>query len=334
MAGEGEEANNLPSSSPWFRISIVSFYGRYLRRCLSAAGLSQHTLQIDDDTTIHFWGPDPPFYDLDRDSDSDPDSANHKGKPPLILIHGFGPDALWQWRQQASYFARDFALYIPNLVFFGNSRTKSSAPWSEIFQAEAIVKLAEKLGMNKYSVVGTSYGGFVAYRMASMWPERVDKVVIASSGVNMTKKDNEELVKRADVKKIEEVLLPASPHQLRNLLSLATFNFTGMSYLPDFFFNDLVHKLYAENRKEKMELLKGLALGRQDTVHLSPLHQEVLIVWGEHDKIFLLEKANQLKELLGEKTRLQIIENAAHVPQIERPGRFNKIVKNFLQGST
>ncbi|CAK9158882.1 unnamed protein product, partial [Ilex paraguariensis] len=54
-------------------------------------------------------------------------------------------------------------------------------------------------------------------------------------------------------------------------------------------------KLYTENRREKLELLKGLTLGRDDTVNLSPLKQEVLIVWGDNDQIFLLEKATELK---------------------------------------
>lgn len=36
--------------------------------------------------------------------------------------------------------------------------------------------------------------------------------------------------------------------------------------------------------------------------------------------------------LLGEKARLEVIKNTAHVPQIECPGQFNNIVKNFLCG--
>ena len=34
-----------------------------------------------------------------------------------------------------------------------------------------------------------------------------------------------------------------------------------------------MQKLYSENRKEKMELLKGLTLGRDDTANISPLQQ-------------------------------------------------------------
>ena len=90
----------------------------------------------------------------------------------------------------------------------------------------------------------------------------------------------------------------------------------------------ILQTLYNENREEKLELLKGLTIGQNDIVNLSPLKQvqylpapthlfsatfynstakikmdticvvmqEVLIIWGDNDRIFLLEKAQELKE--------------------------------------
>ncbi|XP_073129560.1 uncharacterized protein [Henckelia pumila] len=295
-------------------LSIVSLYGAFLRRSLASAGLSSQSLEIDSGTTIFFWGP----------------SAACGTKPPLILIHGFGPHGIWQWRPQITFFAREFDVYVPDLLFFGHSYSDSSDR-SEVFQAACIAKLLQKLGIRRYSVVGTSYGGFVAYRMSEMWPERVEKVVIASSGVNLRPRDNVELMKRAGIENIEDLMLPCAAGQLRTLLGLCVFR---RLYLPDFFLNDILDKLYSENRKEKLELLRGLRLGRDDNTvnNISPLSQDVLIVWGEHDKIFLLEKAIELSKLVGEKTRLQVIKNASHVPQLENPACFNNIVKNFLCG--
>ncbi|KAK4388679.1 hypothetical protein Sango_2204900 [Sesamum angolense] len=199
--------------------SIISLYGRFLRRSITAAGLSSQTVEIDGDTTIHFWVP--------------PAATS---KPQLVLIHGFGPQSIWQWRQQISFFARDFDVYVPDLVFFGDSFTKSPER-SEVFQATCVAKLLEKLGIRCYSVVGTSYGGFVAYRMAAMWPERVEKVVIASSAVNMRPGDNDALLKKANVENIEDLMMPVSAGQLRKLLGLVAFR---RPYLPDFVLNDLI----------------------------------------------------------------------------------------------
>ncbi|XP_052209008.1 uncharacterized protein LOC127812612 isoform X2 [Diospyros lotus] len=277
----------MASSSSCF--SLVSLYSSYISRCLSVAGLSSQTIDIDDQTTIQFWGPKSP-----SNSNSNSDSNSALAKPALVLIHGFGPEALWQWRLQASFFARrNFAVYIPNLVFFGGSTTRSPDR-SEVFQAISVGKLLERLGIERYSVAGTSYGGFVAYHMARMWPERVERVVIASSGVNMKRRDNEELVSRAKLQKVEDLMLPGTAAQLRTLVSLAIFRPPRL--MPDFFLNDILRKLYSENRKEKMELLHGLTIGRDNTVELSPLRPDVLIVWGEQDQIFPLEKATELKQ--------------------------------------
>ncbi|XP_057799909.1 uncharacterized protein LOC131015519 isoform X2 [Salvia miltiorrhiza] len=290
--------------------SLVSLAGGLLRRSIAAAGLSSQTADIDGDTTIHFWGP-----------------PAATAKPKLILVHGFGPASIWQWRRQVAFFAGEYDVYIPDLVFFGESFTRSPAR-SEVFQATCLARLMENLGVTRYSVVGTSYGGFVAYRMAEMWPERVEKVVIASSAVNLRRSDNARLMKQADVDKIEDLLLPVTAAQLR--LSLRFVVSRPPPYVPDFVLNDFIDKLYSENRREKLELLKELNIGKNDTVTLSPLSQEVLIVWGENDQIFLLEKAEELKKLLGEKAKLEVIEKGSHVPQLEHADQFNKIVKNFL----
>ncbi|KAG5566144.1 hypothetical protein RHGRI_001919 [Rhododendron griersonianum] len=301
------------------RFSVISFWGTYIRHTFTAAGLSSQAIHVDDETTIHFWGP------------KSPDPTNPK--PPLVLLHGFGPDTHWQWHPQVAFFAREFALYIPNLVFFGDSTTKS-AERSEMFQAVSVGKLMEKLGVKRYYVVGTSYGGYVAYHMAAMWPERVEKVVIASSAVNWKQRDNVEfLEKRAKAGSRDELLLPETAAQLRALL--ATMIHRGRhGYMPDFLLNDVILNMYSKNRKMKIELLEGLHVGKHDTINISPLRQDVFLVWGEHDQLFPLEKATELMELLGEKTKLEVIKNTGHAPQIEKPAQFNKIVYKLLVGSS
>ncbi|KAK1369374.1 2-hydroxy-6-oxononadienedioate/2-hydroxy-6- oxononatrienedioate hydrolase 1 [Heracleum sosnowskyi] len=297
-------------------LSFTSLYGRYLRRCLISAGLTSQLINIDNQTRIHVWGPKPN------------NSETILPKPAVLLIHGFGPQGMWQWRMQAVFLAKLFDVYMPDLVFFGESFT-SGPERSEIFQAECMGKMMDKLGVESYSVVGTSYGGFVAYHMATMMPEKVDKVVIASSGVNMRLRDNQDLVKRANMDRIEDVMLPKTAVQLRSLMVLAVFRRVR---LPDFFLNDFIETLYNQNRQEKLELLKGLTIGHNDVVRLSPLRQEALIIWGENDRIFLLEKAEELKDILGGNVKLEVIKNTAHVPQLEHPEEFNSILKNFLCG--
>ncbi|XP_039057763.1 uncharacterized protein LOC120201152 isoform X2 [Hibiscus syriacus] len=238
-------------------LSIVSLYGIYLRRSLTAAGLTSKSIDIDyGNTTVHLWSPKP---------DQTP------RKPALFLLHGFGPSAIWQWRRQVQFFASYFDVYVPDLVFFGGSTTKSKER-SEVFQAISMAKLMEKLGVKKYHVMGTSYGGFVAYHMAKLWPDTVEKVVIASSGVNMRKADNTALLERANVENIEEIMLPETATQIRTLSRLAVS--WRFNMIPNFFWNNIVNQLYSENRREKLELLKGVTLAAADEpFKLTPLQQ-------------------------------------------------------------
>ncbi|CAK8568483.1 unnamed protein product [Lathyrus sativus] len=297
-------------------VSFTGLYSGYLRRCFTGAGLFSQKIDVDTETTLHVWGP----------------TNQATQKPSLVLIHGFGPMAIWQWRQQVQFLAPHFNLYVPDLIFFGESTTRSKER-SEKFQAESVGKLLEKLGVKKCHVAGTSYGGIVAYNMAKMLgEEKIEKVVICSSGVNMTKNHNVKLLERAGVEKIEDLMLPSSPQNLRKLMKLAVAK--KIPYVPDFFLNDFLNKLYSENRKEKMELLGGLSLGKIDTSNISPLQQEVLIIWGEDDKIFPVKMAHELKGIISKNARIELMKEASHVPQTEKPEEFNNIILKFLHSSS
>ena len=86
--------------------------------------------------------------------------------------------------------------------------------------------------------MGVSYGGFVAYWMAEMWPERVEKVVIACSAVNMRPSDNDRLLKQSGVDEIEDLFLPVTASQLRASLRFVVSR--PSPYMPDFVLNDYI----------------------------------------------------------------------------------------------
>ncbi|MCL7038071.1 hypothetical protein MKW94_013082 [Papaver nudicaule] len=299
----------MATSSSWF--SLVSLFESHLRNTFTSSGLYSQSIDIDSDTTLHFWSPKHPSLTL----------------PSLVLLHGFGGNSVWQWSSQVQCLSTHFNLYVPDLIFFGESFT-TSLERSEIFQAVSVGKLLEKLGVTRYSVIGTSYGGFVAYHMARLWPERVEKIVIVNSALNLRSKDTEELLKKAKIEKIESLFLPSSSAELLACFRLMHKRFP--IYIPEFLLNDILNVLCNENRKEKLELLRGTTVGQEEIVSISPLHQEVLIIWGEDDPIFPLEKGYELKELIGDKVSMDVMPKTSHTPQNENPKLFNEIVKKFF----
>lgn len=204
-------------------LSVANIVEAILRRRFSSAGLSLQTLSIDSETTIQFWGPPPSS------------SPENQQKPTLLFLHGFGPSAVWQWNHQVKPLSHFFRLYVPDLVFFGGS-SSSGENRTEMFQALSMGKLMEKLEVERYSIVGTSYGGFVAYNMAKMFPEKVEKVVLASSAVNLRRSDNEAFIERAKCQAIKEVMLPSSGTDLRRFSAMVSS--WRLGYVPDFVLND------------------------------------------------------------------------------------------------
>lgn len=142
----------MPSSS----FSFVSLYSKYIRRCFTSAGLCSQALSVDKDgeTTMHFWGPR---------------KVEAAQKPSLVLIHGFGPAATWQWCRRWSSWPHT------SIWYSSEGRTRRS----EMFQATSVGKLWGR----KIPRGGDQLWGMVAKMLGK---EGVQKVVIASSGVNMT----------------------------------------------------------------------------------------------------------------------------------------------------
>ncbi|KAF5201838.1 alpha/beta-Hydrolases superfamily protein [Thalictrum thalictroides] len=288
------------STTSWF--SLTSFFESYLCRTFSSSGLLLQTIEIDSQTTISFWGPNPTnFHSIQ--------------KPNLVLLHGFGPRSVWQWGPQVQTLAPHFNLYVPDLIFFGNSTTKLKER-STVFQAVSIGKLLEKLEVKNFSVMGTSYGGFVAYHMARLFKDRVEKVIIACSALNKKASDHQVLLEKANVEKAEDVMLPKNPNQLEKFDEFA----------------------FIQNLKKKKELMMEFDFGDDLHLQISLLQQEVLIVWGECDKIFPEGLGAQgisiLHKLLGDEARLEVIKNISHMPHGEDSKKFNDIVMKFLSAGS
>lgn len=294
-----------------FRLSIFVFLvdvmlSLYYRFC----GLASCTLEVDDQTSMHFWVPLQP----------------KSNKPNLIIIHGYGSDSKWQMSRQVGPLAKLFNLYSPDLLFFGKSYT-SRPDRSEAFQAKCVAEGMKKLGVMKYSVFGISYGGFVTYRMAEMNPEAVEKVVIASSGIGCTEEQKMEQVRKVG-KHVADLLLPEKAEDLRLLVRMAFSKRDPFKWVPDWVLEQLLWALGQSNRKEKKELVECLLT--QGGCPLPNITMDTLLLWGDKDKVFPLTFAHQLQRQLGPKAKLQILKNTGHASNLESAAQVNESIKSFV----
>lgn len=194
----------------------------FLKYSFSNSGLKSSTTDLGNGTIIHCWIP----------------KTHKEKKPSLVLIHGIGANAMWQWSEFIKPLSSRFNLYIPDLLFFGESYT-SRPERTESFQAECVMRTMEGYGVKKMAVVGLSYGGFVGYSMAVQFPEVVERLVLVCCGVCFEEKDMENGM--FQVKSVDEavsILLPQSPEKLRELVKLSFYK--PIKNLPSCFLNDFI----------------------------------------------------------------------------------------------
>lgn len=236
---------------------------------------------------------------------------------------------MWQFFRQVGPLSRSFNLFIPDLLFFGKSYTTRPTR-SEGFQAKCVGEGLRRLGVERYTVYGISYGGFVAYRMAETYPEEVERVVIVSSGICVTDEEQKrhlESIGRDPLK----ILLPETMEDMRYLVKSSMHKYDVLKWIPDFFLRSTLTDM--EYRKEKLELLKHL-MEEHVKSHCPVLTQETLLIWGNQDKFFPPHMALKLQRHLGPKSKLEIIEDTGHAANMESPHELNELIKPFVLGQS
>lgn len=270
-------------------------------------------------------------------------------KPALLLLHGFGGHGTLSWEYQLAEFSKHFSLYLPDLLFFGNSTiadelnsgpdthtqqdkgspmVEEAVRYSEIFQAECMYKTMKKMGVREAVVLGHSYGGFVAYRMAHLYPRFVKRLVILSAGIMMNPHSNEPLLRKSGATRIHDLLVPTTLPIFIKSLQLVLNDYLP-TWLPSFLYKDMLES-FAGDRKRRLQLVDGIILGKEDAPPLPTIEQSTLILWGEEDQIFDVTLAHQLKEFLGEKAKLVTMKGVGHVPHMVKPKEFNGVLLAYL----
>jgi len=145
---------------------------------------------------------------------------------------------MWQWNSFIPELTHHFNVYVPDLLFFGDSYT-TRPERSEQFQAKCVMRVLEGHGVREMMVVGLSYGGFVGYSMAAMFPEKVEKVVVICAGVCLEDRDMDDgMFQVKSVDEAVDVLLPLTPEMMKELVKLTFFK--PAKTLPDWFLNDFI----------------------------------------------------------------------------------------------
>ncbi|KAF8406442.1 hypothetical protein HHK36_008529 [Tetracentron sinense] len=288
---------------------------------MKLAGIIPHTVEIEPGTVMSFWVPSETIKKSGKNKEINKQKPK---KPVVVLVHGFAAEGIVTWQFQVGALTSKYSVYVPDLLFFGGSTTDSSDR-SPAFQAECLVKGLGKLGVDKCTVVGFSYGGMVAFKMAELYPNLVESLVVSGSILAMTDSISNETLNRLGFSSSSELLLPSSVKGLKALLSVAAHK---RLWFPDCLHKDFLEVMFT-NRKERAELLEALVISNKDPT-IPNLTQRIHLLWGEKDQIFNLDLAHNMKGQLGEKVTLKDIKKGGHLVHLERPCVYNRCLKEFL----
>nr|WP_255216485.1 alpha/beta hydrolase [Pseudenhygromyxa sp. WMMC2535] len=288
--------------------NIVRIQERSMARKLERRGLQQHDTSLGEDRLRYWEGGD---------------------GPPVLLLHGFGAHAIFQWTPQARALAQSFRVVMPDLLWFGGS-SSTLADYSLDHQLTALLALLDHLGIERVHVIGVSYGGLLAYELAAIHPQRVERVVIVDSPGRVYKReDYQALLTRFEVEDFGEVLVPDTRAEVERLLAIASYR---PPPLPGWAADSVLEELYSKNQREQRGLLQAV-VAEADTASERPgaLTQPTLLVWGREDPIFPLGLGERLEASLPA-AELVVLDEARHAPNVEHAREFNALVEAFLRG--
>jgi len=179
--------------------NVVRLGERQLNRKLERRGLRSESVKLGD-ANVHYW-------------------EGGEGRP-VVLLHGFGASAVWQWHEQAGPLARDHRVIVPDLLWFGDSWS-TRRDFSIDHQIETVIALLDHLGIEQADLVGISYGGIVAHELAALHPDRVRRLAILDSpGRAYTAEDHSAMLERFAVADVGDLLVPDAPEDIPVLLEL------------------------------------------------------------------------------------------------------------------
>jgi pimeloyl-ACP methyl ester carboxylesterase len=251
--------------------------------------------------------------------------------PPVLLIHGSGPGvtAYANWRVVIPELSRQFRVIAPDMAGFGFSERPEGIEYGLRLWVDQALGLMDNLGVEKAHLVGNSFGGSIALRLASEHPDRVDKLVLMGSmGVHFPITEGLDRVwgyepSFENMRRVLDVF--AYSRELVND-ELAEVRYRG-SIQPGFqeAFSAMFPADESGSRQRWVEAM------RTPDDELRSLQHRTLILHGREDQVIPVQNSYELENLLPN-ADLVVLSHCGHWSMIERTADFNRLVRDFFLG--
>jgi 4,5:9,10-diseco-3-hydroxy-5,9,17-trioxoandrosta-1(10),2-diene-4-oate hydrolase len=256
--------------------------------------------------------------------------------PPAVLLHGGGPGAsgVSNYSRNIDALAEHFRVIVPDMPGYGRSTkgVDQSDPFG--YLADMIRGLLDELGLGTADLIGNSYGGAAALRLALDTPQRVGRLVLMGpGGIGTTR-----AAPTAGLKSLLSYYGGNGPSRDKLDTFIRTYLVYDGASVPD----DLVDLRYAASIDPEVVANPPLrrpsgpmalrTLWRMDLTRdkrLKHLPTPTLVLWGRDDKVNRPAGGPMLVNLMPN-AELVMTSHTGHWMQWERSELFNRLVADFL----
>ena len=245
---------------------------------------------------------------------------------PFVMIHAGVADSR-QWNNQFEYFAQRYQVIRYDMRSYG----KSEPVAGEFNHLSDLVSLLNALEVHAPIIImGCSMGGGLAMDFTLKYPTKVKALIMVGSGPSGLELDVPKSIRFAEVEKAYE----AGDLDLTAELETQIW-FDGTDRTPQQVDQKMRQLAYEMDRKaleyESRQLGKRLPNTETPAFdRLAGLTIPVLVIVGEHDTPYILAAADYMREKLPSVQKV-VIQDAAHLPNMDHPDEFQTIVNTFLE---
>lgn len=232
--------------------------------------------------------------------------------PPLVLAHGFSGSAYFEWGRVFDLLAARHRVVAPQLVGFLPSE-QPDIVYSTDAQLAHLSGFIEALGLSGCALAGESYGGWLvaAYAARSAQPGStlapVARYALIGAAVGVVRTGQAPPAPRPPPqtplwRTILERLPELNPHEAAN--------------------NPTRVRIFAES---------DLGRGWPDAAALAQIAAPTLLLWGEDDELVPLRHGQAAAAAIPG-SQLVVLPGVGHIPSIDAPGDFVRILTDFAAG--
>lgn len=258
--------------------------------------------------------------------------------PALILLHGW-PFHKASFRKLLPLLEPHFTCYALDAAGMGESGWSRHTNFSFHGHVERVRAFADRMKLQKYSVIGHDTGGTFARMLAVSDAARVEKVVAIDTEVpghlpGVVPKLQWAFRRRAGRALFKAAL--GSTSLMRRWLGSAGF-FVDKRLLDDEYMDLFVTSWLRSDHAYRglLEYLLGVdhsLVARLDELH-AKIEVPILFVWGEKDGVFPVRRAREMVARMSGRANLAVIGRAAFLPHEEQPEEVARQVLAFLGSS-